>query len=197
MIANLFAYYHERSQYFFSGNAKHLLLDAHVQKAQNKAVLHTAHEPCSLPLSRRHMCQMLKKFVKGDIQCVDLLNYVLEEEQVDTVMHFAAQSHVDNSFGNSLAFTVNNALGTHVLLESCRLYGKIRRFIAVSTDEVYGDSSVGKETGCNESSTLEPTNPYSAAKAGAEMMVKSYMKSYNMPCIITRGNNVYGPHVVS
>jgi len=136
----------------------------------------------------------VKKFIKGDIQSADLLNYILEEEQIDTVMHFAAQSHVDNSFGNSLAFTLNNSYGTHVLLESCRLFGKIRRFIAMSTDEVYGESSLGKETGCNESSTLEPTNPYSAAKAGAEMMVKAYMTSYKMPCIIIRGNNVYGPH---
>lgn len=79
----------------------------------------------------------------------------------------AVQTHVDNSFGNSLAFTMNNTYGTHVLLEAARVYGKIRRFIAVSTDEVYGETSVGRETGCTESSTLEPTNPYSAAKAGA------------------------------
>lgn len=77
------------------------------------------------------------------------------------------QTHVDNSFGNSLAFTMNNTYGTHVLLEACRVYGAIRRFIAVSTDEVYGESSVGREDGCTEASTLEPTNPYSAAKAGA------------------------------
>ena len=112
------------------------------------------------------------QFVKGDIQSADLLNFVLEDEKVDTVMHFAAQTHVDNSFGNSLAFTLNNTHGTHVLLEACRVYGGVRRFIAVSTDEVYGESSVGREEGCNETSTLEPTNPYSAAKAGAEMMVK-------------------------
>lgn len=112
------------------------------------------------------------QFVKGDIQSADLLNFVLEDEKVDTVMHFAAQTHVDNSFGNSLAFTLNNTHGTHVLLEACRVYGGVRRFVAVSTDEVYGESSVGREEGCNETSTLEPTNPYSAAKAGAEMMVK-------------------------
>ena len=77
------------------------------------------------------------------------------------------QTHVDNSFGNSLAFTMNNTYGTHVLLEAARVYGKIRRFIAVSTDEVYGETSVGRDSGCTETSTLEPTNPYSAAKAGA------------------------------
>lgn len=78
---------------------------------------------------------------------------------------------MDNSFGNSLAFTINNTYGTHVLLEAARVYGKIRRFIAVSTDEVYGESSVGREDGCDESSSLEPTNPYSAAKAGAGVVV--------------------------
>jgi len=77
------------------------------------------------------------------------------------------QTHVDNSFGNSLAFTMNNTYGTHVLLEAARMYGNIRRFIAVSTDEVYGETSVGRDSGCTETSTLEPTNPYSAAKAGA------------------------------
>eukprot|EP01023_Acetabularia_acetabulum_P021898 TRINITY_DN21636_c0_g1_i1.p1 TRINITY_DN21636_c0_g1~~TRINITY_DN21636_c0_g1_i1.p1 ORF type:complete len:360 (-),score=79.21 TRINITY_DN21636_c0_g1_i1:967-2046(-) len=133
-------------------------------------------------------------FVKGDIQSMDLVAYVMERNQVDTVMHFAAQTHVDNSFGNSLAFTMNNTFGTHVLLEASRKYGKIRRFVNVSTDEVYGESSLGKAQGLDESSTLEPTNPYSAAKAAAEMVCMAYINSYNFPIIITRGNNVYGPH---
>lgn len=158
------------------------------------------------------------RFVKGDIQSLDLVLHVLDKEEVDTIMHFAAQvrplqhkkkspvtstasmhssqsstsntaehcsqkhlnhdqlwprptcclqTHVDNSFGNSLAFTMNNTYGTHVLLEAARVHGGIRRFINVSTDEVYGESSLGKEFGCDETSTLEPTNPYSAAKAGA------------------------------
>lgn len=84
--------------------------------------------------------------------------------------------------------------GTHVLLECARLYGKIRRFINVSTDEVYGESSLGKTEGLKEHSPLEPTNPYSAAKAGAEMMARAYHTSYKLPVIVTRGNNVYGPH---
>lgn len=134
------------------------------------------------------------KFIKGDIQSPDLLSYVLTTENIDTVMHFAAQTHVDNSFGNSLAFTMNNTYGTHVLLEACRNYGKIGRFVNVSTDEVYGETSLGKEHGLNESSRLEPTNPYSAAKAGAEMMAMAYFTSYKLPVITTRGNNVYGPH---
>lgn len=81
---------------------------------------------------------------------------------------------------------MNNTYGTHVLLESARVYAKVKRFINVSTDEVYGETSYGKETGLTERSTLEPTNPYSAAKAGAEMLVKAYMNSYNLPCIISR-----------
>lgn len=109
-------------------------------------------------------------------------------------MHFAAQTHVDNSFGNSLAFTMNNTYGTHVLLETCRLYGKIRRFVNVSTDEVYGETSLGRDTGLTENSRLEPTNPYSAAKAAAEMMALAYYTSYTLPVVTTRGNNVYGPH---
>jgi dTDP-D-glucose 4,6-dehydratase len=130
------------------------------------------------------------QFIKGDIQSPDLLNYILHQENIDTVLHFAAQTHVDNSFGNSLTFTMNNTFGTHVLLESCRLYEKIKRFINVSTDEVYGETSLEEEKGLNESSRLDPTNPYSAAKAGAEMLALAYSTSYKMPIITTRGNNV-------
>ncbi|CAK0782674.1 hypothetical protein CVIRNUC_005869 [Coccomyxa viridis] len=133
------------------------------------------------------------QFTKGDLQCGDLLSYLLSSKKIDTVLHFAAQTHVDNSFGNSLAFTVNNTYGTHVLLESCRMYGGVRRFINVSTDEVYGERSYGLDEGLAEDATLEPTNPYSAAKAGAEMIAKAYMTSYRLPVVTTRSNNVYGP----
>ncbi|CAH2036582.1 unnamed protein product [Thlaspi arvense] len=80
------------------------------------------------------------KFVKGDIASDDLVNYLLITENIDTIMHFAAQTHVDNSFGNSFEFTKNNIYGTHVLLEACKVTGQIRRFIHVSTDEVYGET---------------------------------------------------------
>jgi len=131
------------------------------------------------------------RFVKGDIKSSDLLNFILTEFEIDTVIHFAAQSHVCNSFTNSLNFTQDNILGTHTLLESCRQYGKIKRFIHVSTDEVYGDQFDGKAV--TESSMIMPTNCYAASKAAAEMIVRSYQLSFNMPIIITRGNNVYGP----
>jgi dTDP-D-glucose 4,6-dehydratase len=78
------------------------------------------------------------KFVKGNICSSDLVSFVLEAEKIDTIMHFAAQTHVDNSFGNSFQFTQNNVMGTHVLLESAKAHN-IKRFIHVSTDEVYGE----------------------------------------------------------
>jgi UDP-glucose 4,6-dehydratase len=84
------------------------------------------------------------KFVKGNICSSELVNYVLKEEEIDTIMHFAAQTHVDNSFGNSFSFTQNNILGTHVLLESAKIHG-IKRFIHVSTDEVYGEGAEDQE----------------------------------------------------
>uniref|UniRef100_A0A0D6QZ49 UDP-glucose 4,6-dehydratase n=1 Tax=Araucaria cunninghamii TaxID=56994 RepID=A0A0D6QZ49_ARACU len=135
------------------------------------------------------------KFVKGDIASADLVNYLLITEGIDTIMHFAAQTHVDNSFGNSFEFTKNNIYGTHVLLEACKVAaGQIRRFIHVSTDEVYGETEKDAIEGNHEASQLLPTNPYSATKAGAEMLVMAYGRSYGLPVITTRGNNVYGPN---
>ncbi|KAG0486778.1 hypothetical protein HPP92_008873 [Vanilla planifolia] len=134
------------------------------------------------------------KFVKGDIASADLVHYLLITESIDTIMHFAAQTHVDNSFGNSFEFTKNNIYGTHVLLEACKVTGQIRRFIHVSTDEVYGETDENAVVGNHEASQLLPTNPYSATKAGAEMLVMAYGSSYGLPVITTRGNNVYGPN---
>ncbi|XP_077223199.1 trifunctional UDP-glucose 4,6-dehydratase/UDP-4-keto-6-deoxy-D-glucose 3,5-epimerase/UDP-4-keto-L-rhamnose-reductase RHM1-like [Tasmannia lanceolata] len=134
------------------------------------------------------------KFVKGDIASADLVNHLLVAEGIDTIMHFAAQTHVDNSFGNSFEFTNNNIYGTHVLLEACKVTRQINRFIHVSTDEVYGETDIDTDVGNPEASQLLPTNPYSATKAGAEMLVMAYRRSYGLPTITTRGNNVYGPN---
>ncbi|CAH0491003.1 unnamed protein product [Peronospora farinosa] len=132
------------------------------------------------------------KFIHGCITGADLVNYILKTESIDTIMHFAAQSHVDNSFGNSIDFSKTNILGTHVLLEAARLHG-VERFIHVSTDEVYGEGTPGSAP-MTEDHVLEPTNPYAATKAGAEFLVKSFYHSFGLPSIITRSNNVYGPH---
>merc|ERR1712113_420250 len=134
------------------------------------------------------------KFVKGDIASNDLVTYVFKENEIDTVMHFAAQTHVDNTWGNSFAFTQANIYGTHVLLEVAKNCPTIRRFIHVSTDEVYGEGETFDAKPMDEEHILEPTNPYAATKAGAEFLVKSYHRSFKLPCLITRGNNVYGPH---
>jgi len=147
------------------------------------------------------------EFVKGDILSTDLVNLLVRQYKIDTIYHFAAQTHVDNSFGNSLTFTRNNVLGTHTLLECWRAnQDLIKRFIHVSTDEVYGENKEPEQNPSDKTkqamggvefdeshSMLLPTNPYAASKAAAELLVQSYKHSFNIPAIITRGNNVYGP----
>lgn len=128
------------------------------------------------------------------IQDVSLINKILESFDVDTVVHFAAQSHVQDSFSDPLKYTEDNVVGTHRLIHTCHHYGKIERFIHVSTDEVYGQSLLSDENSKREDYVLEPTNPYAATKAAAEHIVKSYYLSYKFPVIITRCNNVYGPN---
>lgn len=131
--------------------------------------------------------------IKGNTSNKDLVDNILKNYQIEYVVNFAAQSHVQNSFDDSLQFTQDNIIGTHNLLECCRKYNKIKKFIHVSTDEVYGESELD-ENKKDETSILCPTNPYSASKAGAELLAQSYIHSYKMPIIITRGNNVYGPN---
>merc|ERR1712130_106255 len=131
--------------------------------------------------------------IQGDIKSSDLLNHIFLTFKIDTVIHCAAETHVDKSFGSSMNFTENNVIGTHTLLEMAKAFSsQIKRFIHVSTDEVYGESAM-EETAKSVKSPLNPTNPYSATKAAAEFLVRSYRHSFKLPTIITRGNNVYGP----
>jgi dTDP-glucose 4,6-dehydratase len=133
--------------------------------------------------------------VKGNICSKDLITHILSIYNINYIVHFAAQSHVQNSFDDSLQYTMDNILGTHTLLECCRKHKKINRFIHVSTDEVYGESLLLEdEKHKTEYSTLWPTNPYAGTKAGAELIAQTYAHSFKMPIIITRGNNVYGPN---
>ncbi|KAG0304837.1 hypothetical protein BGZ98_004960 [Dissophora globulifera] len=157
------------------------------------------------------------KFIHGDITDCETVQTAMTAYQIDTVIHLAAQTHVDKSFGESIEFTKNNVLGAHVMLEAARkafsespVLGsengvvdtetkadKIKRmaskrFIYVSTDEVYGEVPFGQPD-CKEDAPLAPSNPYSATKAAAECMVQAYHKSFHLPVIITRSNNVYGP----
>lgn len=132
-------------------------------------------------------------FVKGDICDEDLVEYLIREHDFDVVFHFAAMSHVDNSFNDPKKFTLNNAYGTHVLLDKFRELKPNVEFIHFSTDEVYGESITDKPFS-EDTSVLKPTNPYSASKAAAEMIVQSYIDSYKMNIKTIRCNNVYGPN---
>jgi len=148
--------------------------------------------------SRKNLSGIIDKpnfvFVKGNILSADFMRHLLSEYTIDTVLHFAAQSHVDNSFGNSIEFTKTNTLGTHTLLEAARLIGdQLKLFVYVSTDEVYGENTEASGA-FHEAYVLSPQNPYAASKAAGEMFARSYFHSFNMPIIITRGNNTFGPH---
>jgi len=125
--------------------------------------------------------------LKIDICETERVRKVIHDYQIDTIVHFAAQTHVDNSFVRSMDFTRDNIVGTHSLLEASR--GLVERFVHVSTDEVYGES----HEVCYEDSALAPTNPYAASKAAAEMICFSYWKSFKFPLLICRMNNAYGP----
>jgi UDP-glucose 4,6-dehydratase len=131
-------------------------------------------------------------FVKGNVCDVDTITWVLNKYKPRYILHFAAETHVDNSFGNSLNFTKSNVLGTHVLLECAKEYIRqgniLEKFLHMSTDEVYGPVMDG-ELARTENSLLWPTNPYAATKAGAEMICKSYERSFSIPIVIMRCNN--------
>lgn len=129
------------------------------------------------------------EFIKGTICSVDLVDYIMKEKCIDTVVHLAAESSVDKSFGNSLLFTETNVLGTHVLLE-CSRKNNVERFFHVSSDESYGNWK--EEDPAKEDAVLAPTNPYASSKVAAEFMVKSYATSFKMNTVISRSNNIYG-----
>lgn len=130
------------------------------------------------------------QFERADIADRTAVERILKQYQVDTIVNFAAESHVDRSILNPTAFLDTDVIGVYVLLETARLLG-IDRFHQVSTDEVYGSIPEGffKET-----DPLEPNNPYSAAKAGGEMMVRAYHVTHGMHTTITRGSNTFGPY---
>lgn len=128
------------------------------------------------------------KLIKGDV--CDYKKLLKSIPVKSYVIHFAAESHVDNSFLTSLIFTKTNSLGTHTLLEACRLR-KNKKITIISTDEVYGETTNSIK---NEKSILEPTNPYSASKTSADIISQTYFKCYKMPISIIRANNLYGDY---
>lgn len=132
-------------------------------------------------------------FVKGNVGNKELVEHLIKLYHFDAIFHFAAQSHVDNSFGNALSFTMDNTYATHVLVEACRRHIPDVEFIHFSTDEVYGESKTDVPF-TEDEGVLRPTNPYSASKAAAEMIVRSYIESFGMNIKVIRCNNVYGPN---
>lgn len=130
---------------------------------------------------------------RGSLCNSDFVERIVNFYKFDYVFHFAAQSHVDNSFLDPISFTMDNAYGTHVLIDACRKYIPGAEIVHFSTDEVYGES-LTDEPFTESTGVLKPTNPYSASKAAAEMIVRSYIESFNMDIKIIRCNNVYGPN---
>ena len=130
------------------------------------------------------------KFIKGDICDAKLVEKVFQKEKPDFILNFAAETHVDRSIKNPKNFTQTNVLGTHTLLEALRKYN-IKKFLQISTDEVYGSIKKGK---FKEIDSLLPNSPYAASKAGADLLVRSYYKTFNLPILITRSSNNFGPY---
>jgi dTDP-glucose 4,6-dehydratase len=129
-------------------------------------------------------------FIKGDICNRDIVNAILDKHKVDAIVHFAAESHVDRSIANASEFVMTNVVGTHTLLECARTH-TIPKFIHISTDEVYGSTMEGS---FKETDILSPSSPYSASKAGSDLLAFSYFTTYNLPIIITRCTNNFGPY---
>ena len=135
----------------------------------------------------KHLIDKKKiRFIEADM--IDIKKYSKYLKNIDCAINVAAESHVDNSFTKSINFTKTNVLGTHTFIQGC-INNNIKKIIHISTDEVYGDKIKGKS---KETDMLNPTNPYSASKAAAEMIINSYKFVHKKNIIIVRANNIYG-----
>ena len=130
------------------------------------------------------------QFVKGDIGDMQLVDRIVAEG-MDAIINFAAESHVDRSIDNAGVFIKTNIMGTQVLLDAA-LRHQVQRYIQISTDEVYG--SLGPTGKFTETTPIAPNSPYSASKAGADLLVRSYYETFKLPALITRCSNNYGPY---
>jgi dTDP-glucose 4,6-dehydratase len=130
-------------------------------------------------------------FVRGDIADAAAVQSLFDGDAVDAIVNFAAETHVDRSIDDSLPFIRTNVLGTQCLLEQARKRG-VQRFVQISTDEVYG--SLGSSGAFREDSPIEPSSPYAASKAAADLLALSFFKTYGLPVVITRCSNNYGPY---
>lgn len=129
------------------------------------------------------------KFYKTDICNKKKVEEIFKKEKPQTIVNFAAQTHVDRSIVNATPFIDTNIKGTQILLDVSKKY-KIKKFIHISSDEVYGEIKKGK---FSENSSLKPNSPYAASKAAADLLIKAYIRTYNFPALIVRPCNNYGP----
>lgn len=129
------------------------------------------------------------QFIHGDVTDLNLVDEILGQS-VDTIIHFAAETHVDRSVADAEAFVRTNVLGTYTLLQSARR-NRISRFLHISTDEIYGSMPPGESA--NEQSQMRPNSPYAASKAASDLLVRSFWQTYRLPVVITRCSNNYGP----
>ena len=134
------------------------------------------------------------KFIKGDIVSRKDVFDLFEQDKPDMVVNFAAESHVDRSIDNPGIFLETNIIGTQVLMDACRKYG-IKRFHQISTDEVYGDLPLDRpDLLFTEETPINPSSPYSASKASADLLVLAYHRTFKLPVTISRCSNNYGPY---
>ena len=134
------------------------------------------------------------KFVHGDITDKELVDKLFREEKFDVVINFAAESHVDNSIKNPSVFLTTNIIGTQVLMDASLKYG-IKRYHQVSTDEVYGDLPLDRpDLLFTEDTPIHTSSPYSSSKAGADLLVGAYYRTFGLPATISRCSNNYGPY---
>ncbi|MGX9134417.1 dTDP-glucose 4,6-dehydratase [Rummeliibacillus sp. JY-2-4R] len=132
-------------------------------------------------------------FIQGDITDRNFITSLFENEKFDFVIHFAAESHVDRSIIDPSIFVHTNVLGTQVLLDAAKQIG-VKKFVHVSTDEVYGELDFDPATFFTEESSLQPNSPYSASKASSDLLVRAYHETFGLPMNITRCSNNYGPY---
>ena len=138
--------------------------------------------------NRENLVGLPVEVIEGDICSRNLVVEVMED--IDQVFHFAAESHVDRSIKDAEGFVRTNIYGTYVLLEEAKEWG-IKKFIHISTDEVYGSTNGDS---FRETDILNPSSPYSATKASSDLLALSYYKTYGLPVIVTRSSNNYGPY---
>lgn len=176
---------------FIGSNFVYYMLEKHpdIEIVVLDALTYAGDIETLMPL--QHDPRML--FVLGDIRDPNVVNGILGDTQPDVIVNFAAESHVDRSIEDPGIFVETNVLGTQVLLDAAAAYG-ISRFHQVSTDEVYGDLPIDQpELLFTEDTPIHPSSPYSASKAGADLLAMAYYRTFNLPVTISRCSNNYGP----